>query len=139
MVSDWHPELYKLLDKGGVCLPLVHREQVPAPRPPAPPNAARVTSGRGNPLQGAAQAGQSPRGAPGLTRPYPEPKTPDLGPPYLSCRDGTTVVLSGHGGHTLVGAGQRVLSPADPPHFGVETEPEFLVIPLPTRPENPPE
>lgn len=91
------------------------------------------------PLQGAAQAGQSPRGAPGLTRPYPEPKTQGLGPPYLSCRDRTTVVLSGHGGHTLVRAGQRVLSPADPPHFGVETEPEFLVISQPTRPESPPE
>lgn len=56
----------------------------------------------------------------------------------LSCREEAAVVLSSHGGHTLVPARQRVLSPADPPHFGVETEPEFLVVPLPTRPENPP-
>lgn len=35
-------------------------------------------------------------------------------------------------------AGQRVLSRTDPPRFGVETDPKFLVVLLPTRPESPP-
>lgn len=78
-------------------------------------------------------------GGPREALPFPEPKTPRPGPPYLSCREEAAVVLSSHGGHTLVPARQRVLSPAYPPHFGVETEPEFLVVPLHTRPENPPE
>lgn len=85
MVSEWNSEMYKLLDKCGVCLPLTHREQVPArglPLHPMLPE-SRQQSSSGNPLQGAAQAEQSPRGAPGRTRPFPEPKTPGPGPPYL--------------------------------------------------------
>lgn len=68
--------------------------------------------------------------------PSPSPG-PRPGAPYRSCRDRVELVPGGRADHTLTGARQRVLSRADPPHFGVETESEFLVVPLHTGPEDP--
>lgn len=52
-------------------------------------------------------------------------------------RRGCAGPLRFHANHTLVGAWQRVLSRTDPPHCWVETEPEFLVVPVLTGPESP--
>lgn len=142
MVPDWHPELYKLLWSSFwikalfASLLSTGSKSRPArglPLHPMLPK-SRSQGGRENP-----SAARRRPGGPREALPFPEPKTPRPGPPYLSCREEAAVVLSNHGGHTLVPARQRVLSPAIPPHFGVETEPEFLVVPLHTRPENPPE
>lgn len=135
-MNDWGPELCNLL-RGSfwVKAAFVPWERVRA-GPPAPPGAARAGrpfAGDGNPLLGAAPARRPARRSGAAAPPSPVP-----GSPYRSRRDGASPVLSGYGGHTLVGAGQPVLFRADPPHCRVETEPEFLVVPRPTRPENRP-
>lgn len=143
MVSNWNPELYKLLRRSfwikAVSASLLSPRSSSEPRPAAsrstPRSRATPAGRRREPPLGARSRPGGPREASGAARPDPRSQDRAPGAPLPLCRDRTALVLGGHGGHTLVRAEQRVLSRADPPRFGVETEPEFLVVPLPTRPE----
>ena len=125
------------VDKDGVCLPLAHLERAPARSTQGRPSPAR------RPAAGTPSLAWRPTGhprqalrdcrAPSRAR-DPRPRTP-LTPQAEPRRRSFSAATE----NTPWRGRAAGLTPGrpGPPRFGVETEPEFLVVPLP-GPENPP-
>lgn len=80
----------------------------------------------------------TPRGPPELLYPFWSPGPPALVPPLPpeTRWDGARSLLPRRSPHPRQGRAAGLT--ASGPRFGVETDPKFLVVPLPTRPESPP-